>query len=305
MSKQQIVDELHKPARKNFKRRRVIMIGRDNLWQADLADMSNHASENNGYKYILLVIDTFSKFGWGVPLKHKTGLEVTKAMKSILNQGRIPENIQTDDGTEFYNKDFKRLMNGINHYSTYSVIKAGQAERFVRTIKEKLFKRFSLQGSYKWYNILENVLKEYNSTKHRTIGMAPIKVDNKLVEQHLLRTVYNHIKVTEVPKFKVNDVVRISRHKKMFEKGYTIKWTPELFRIRFIRLTSPITYLLEDLHGVPIKGGFYHYEIQKTQNSESYLIEKILKRKNGQLFVKWLGFGPEYNEWISEEDLLE
>lgn len=304
--KYQVVSELHKPARKNFPRRRVIMIGIDNLWQADLAEMGNHASENKGFKFILLVMDTFSKFGWAEPIKNKTGEEVTKAFQKILNKGRAPKNLQTDNGKEFYNKHFQSLMKkyDVNHYSTFSIIKAGQAERLVRTIKEKLYKRFSLHGSYKWYNMLDDVILEYNSSKHRTIKMQPNKVTTKSVEEKLLNTVYNHIKITEKSKLKVGDVVRISKYKHIFDKGYIPSWTSELFHISKVKNTYPVTYLLEDFQSQPISGGFYKEELQKTKNPNTYLVEKILKRNKNKIFVKWLGFSTKFNQWIPKKNLL-
>jgi hypothetical protein len=84
MSKKQLVDELHKPARRNFKRRTVILKGINDLWQADLVEMGEYSSDNNGYRYLLTVIDTFSKFAWALPVKTKSGVEITKTMNQIL-----------------------------------------------------------------------------------------------------------------------------------------------------------------------------------------------------------------------------
>lgn len=132
MSKRQLVEELHKPARRNFKRRRVIIKGIDDLWQADLVEMIPYATVNKNYKYLLTVIDCFSKYAWALPIKSKTGVDVTNAMHNILSQGRCPKNLQTDDGKEFFNSNFQNLMKrkSINHYSTYSVMKASICERF-------------------------------------------------------------------------------------------------------------------------------------------------------------------------------
>lgn len=112
MSKRDIINELHGPSRKNFLRRRVVTKGINDLWQADLVEMGAYASSNNGYRYLLTVIDTFSKFAWGEALKSKTAKEVAQAMEKIFKSGRgAPKNLQTDDGTEFFNKQFKLLTN--------------------------------------------------------------------------------------------------------------------------------------------------------------------------------------------------
>lgn len=133
-----IVKELHAPARKNFKRRAVDIRDLDETWQADLVDMSAYAKENEGHKYLLTVIDIFSKFAWAIPLKSKNGKDVTIAMESILKCTRVPINLHVDNGTEFYNSTFKKLSTKyhIHMYSTYTHIKAGICERFNRTLKQ-------------------------------------------------------------------------------------------------------------------------------------------------------------------------
>lgn len=173
-----VVEELHRSARRNFKRRRTIIKGYHDLFQADLAEFIPYAKVNKGYKYILIVIDCFSKFVWARPLKTKTGEEVTKAFNTIL-QGNTaavpavaPRNLQTDHGKEFYNTHFAKLASkhNINHYSTYSVVKAAIVERVIRTLKHKLYKTFSLRGNYKWVDILQDTVTSYNNTKHHETG---------------------------------------------------------------------------------------------------------------------------------------
>lgn len=136
---------------------------------------------NSNYRYILVVIDTFSKHACSYPLKRKTEDEVCDAFKIFLAKGRVPKNLQTDLGTEFYNSKFKQLVqkNAINHYSTYSVKKASITEIFIRTLKSKMYKQFSLKGNYKWMDgTLESSILSYNNTVHRTINQKPDKVNN-------------------------------------------------------------------------------------------------------------------------------
>lgn len=306
MSKDNLVNELHRQARKNFKRRRFIQKGILDTWQMDLVEMIPYVKFNKGYKYMLTVIDVFSKFAYALPLKTKTGLEITKALKSIieLNKNRYPKNIHTDQGKEFYNSHFKNLMKefNINHYHTYSNMKASIVERFNRTLKNKMWKKFSLQGNYKWVNILDMLLQDYNSSYHRSIKMSPKSVSKKN-EKMLLNTVYSNLKTFKRGKYKPNDFVRISKYKNVFEKGYTPNWSSEVFKINKIFVTNPITYQLEDVQGNIIKGGFYEEELMKTKVPNTYLIEKIIKQRGDKLFVKWLGFGNEYNSWIDKNDV--
>lgn len=303
--KQDVVNELHKPARKHFNRRRIIIKGLDDLWQTDLMEFQSYAKENRGYKYILVVIDCFSKFLWTQPLKSKSAVEVRNAMEKILLQPRKPKNLQSDNGREFYNAQFKNLItkHGINHYSTYSTMKASIAERVIRTIKEKLYKEFSMSGKYRWIDILSTVTDKYNSTIHRTIKMRPRDVTKKK-EKQLLKSVYNHIKISGYQKFGVGDVVRISKYKSIFDKGYTPSWSTELFKIIKVKITNPTTYLLEDMNGQPILGSFYEYELQKAKHSDVYLIEKILRRKGNKVYVKWLGLDNSHNSWIDKLNVL-
>lgn len=309
MSKADVVDEIHKGARKNFIRRSYQMRGIDDTFQADLIEMIPHYKSNHNYKYILTVIDVFSKFAWTVPLKNKTGKEVTDAMKSIfLKDKRIPKNLHTDQGKEFFNKFFQQLMNeyGINHYFTYSKMKASIVERFNRTLLTKLWKIFSLQGSFKWLKTLKSVTNTYNDTVHRTIKMKPSEV-NITNSNRILRDSYrknNTLNTQYRPKFKMNDYVRISKFKSIFEKGYTPSWSTEIFQIYEVQLNNPITYLLKDLTGIKISGSFYEQELMATKYPTIYLIEKILRKKGNKYYVKWLGFDSSENSWIRKTDFV-
>lgn len=299
-----MVDELFRPVRKNFTRRRTIIKGRDDLWQADVAEFIPYSKSNKGFKYILLVINCFSKYLWAEPVKNKTGAEVSKAMEKLLRSSTPPKNLQTDLGKEFYNTPFKIVMKkyNINHYSTYSVIKASIVERVIRTIKTAIYKMFSLRGKYVWIDKLKEVADTYNGRKHTVIKMKPKDV-TKQHEQHLLDTVYNNIKIAGEGKLKVGDVVRISKYKTIFDKGYKPSWTTELFKISKNNVTNPVTYLLEDMKGHPIKGGFCKQELQKAKYSDVYLVEKVLKRKGNKMYVKWLGL--EQRTWINKADVLK
>ena len=305
--KVQLVNELHKPIRINFPRRKTIIKGLDDLWQADLAQMDRYAKENRGFKFILLVIDCFSKYVWAKPIKSKSSDDVTEAFSAILKESkRNPQNLNTDQGMEFYNSNFQSLMKkyNINHYSTFSHKKAAIVERAIRTIKEKLYKYFSLNGSYRWIETLPEIIKTYNGEKHSVTKMKPRTVSKKH-EKTLLNTVYNYSRLPrKKPKFKIDDVVRISKAKHVFEKGYTPNWTTELFKIQEIKTSNPTTYLLKDMSERPIRGAFYQQELQKTENPDVYLVEKILRRKGKKVYVKWLGLDKSHNSWLDANNKL-
>lgn len=306
--KQDLVNELHKSARKNFRRRRVIVLGLNDLFQADLIEMIKYSRMNKGFKYILVVINVFSKYVWCEAVKSKKAEDVASAMRKILEQSKTPpKHMQTDLGREFYNKIFEKLMNdmGIKHYSTYSNLKASVVERVNRTLKNKMWKQFSMQGNYKWLNILPKIVEDYNNSVHRTIGMKPKDVNEKN-EKHLFETIYSNIKMIDPkrPKYKVNDLVRISKYREFFSKSYTPNWSNEIFKVVEVKKTNPTTYILEDSEGHRIKGGFYPEEINKVTHPNVYLVEKILRKKGKNVFVKWLGLSNKHNSWISSNKLL-
>lgn len=301
-----VVHELHRPARKTYPRRHVMIKGLDDLWQADLVDMREYSRANNGYKYILMIIDTYSKFAWALPVKTKTGIDVAHVFEQLLETGtnRSPRNVQTDHGGEFYNRYFKTVMEryGINHYSTFTHLKASIVERLNRTVKGRMWMRFNLRGSHKWIDILPQIIAEYNRTKHSTIKMRPIDVRNN----ELMDTVYNRIKMLDPrkQKFNVGDSVRISKHKTVFEKSYLPNWSTEVFTVSKVQRTNPRTYILKDRNGAEIAGSFYTEEMQKTSEPDVYLVERVISRRGNRALVKWLGFPTAQNSWIDVNDLV-
>lgn len=306
--KREVVEELHRPARKNFRRRRVIVKGLNDMWQTDLVQMNQYSKVNKGYKYILVVINVFSKYAWCQPVKNKSGKEVTLAMKTILDQSKIkPKLIHSDRGGEYFNVHFKRLMERwkINHYSSFSSLKASVVERLNRTLKQQMWKTFSLRGDYKWVDVLQDIVSKYNDTVHRTIGMKPKDVKKKH-EKYLLQHAYSNLKTVDPkrPKFKVNDNVRISKYREVFSKGYTPNWSNEIFKVFQVKPTNPTTYILNDTEGNQIQGGFYEYELQKAKFPDIYLVEKILRRKGNKLYIKWLGLSNKHNSWVLKNQIL-
>ena len=265
--KRAVVEELHRPARRHYPRRHVEMRDIDDTWQADLVDMSAYAKVNRGYRFLLTVIDIFSKFAWAVPTKTKSGSDVTVAMRSVFEQGRQPRRLHVDQGKEFYNATFKNLMEeyNIRLYSTFSNLKASICERFNRTLKTKMWKEFSFRGTYKWIDILPDLVSEYNNTKHRTIKMKPKDVTASNTDQ-LKRIYENRTNITSKPKFKVGDHVRVSNYKHAFEKGFTPNFTAESFVVDAVKPTKPITYRLKDYQGNPIQGGFYQEELTSVKS---------------------------------------
>ena len=220
--------------------------------------------KNYNYKtnYILTVIDIFSKYAWAVPIKKKTGLEITKAFKKIFKE-RVPSKLQTDKGTEFLDKNSQKLFkdNNIHWFTTENIeIKCSVIERFNRTLKTKMWKYFTAKNTKKWIDVLDKLIKNYNNSYHRSIKMKPVEASLEENESK----VYNNLfkpKETLKPKFKVKGRVRISKSKKDFKKGYLPTFTTEVFIISKVLKTDPITYRIKDLNKEEIKGTFYEKEL--------------------------------------------
>jgi len=308
--KNDIVNELHQPARRNFPRRNTVLKGVNDLFQADLIEVRPHSRVNKGYNYILTVINCFTKVADALPLKDKTAKTVANAMSQIIQRSKHKIRLlQTDDGKEYFNRIFSNLMNkyNINHFSTKSEKKASIIERFNRTLKGVMYKRFSERGTYVWYDILPTLIKEYNNTYHRTIGMKPASVNKK--NEHI---VSQRIKINTAPKtetrnprkFFVGEKVRISKYKGIFSKRYLPNWTNEVFTIHRVQPTVPETYILKDNRDEVLQGGFYGHELLKTYVGDVYLVEKVLKTKNDKVLVRWLGYDKTHDSWIPKTDLI-
>ena len=181
-----LADELHKPVIKKFNKRKVYSQFKDNIWGADLADMQLLNKKNKGIKYLSCAVDLYSKYTFVVPLKDKKGISVTNGFNKIIKQSETkPHKIWVDQGSEFYKNVFKKCLsdNDIIMYSTYNEGKSVVAERFIRTLKNKLYKHMTATGENVYYDVLDDVVNEYNNTKHNTIKMKPkdVKNDNKRV----------------------------------------------------------------------------------------------------------------------------
>ena len=213
----QLADELHKPVIRRFRKRRIIVSGIDEIWAADLVDMQAFAEYNDRIKYLLCVIDLFSKYGWIVPLKDKSGKSVAVAFKRIFVEGRKPEKLWVDKGKEFYNKDVKAL--GVELYSTENEEKSCVVERWNRTMKEKMFKYFSANSTRRYVDVLGEMVNRYNNTKHSSIKMTPVAASNKKNESIVFMNLYGKRAPLETfersnPKFSVGDKVRITKRRK-------------------------------------------------------------------------------------------
>ena len=214
--------------------------------------MQPFAEKNNGYRYMLNVIDVLSKYAWSVPLKDKSATSTLNAFKNIVNESnRMPKKIWVDQGKEFYNKTLDEWLkeNNITRYSTFGEHKSCVVERFNRTLKSLMWKRFTALNTRKWIDILPSLLTKYNNTKHSTIKMTPTEASKNEAlllarQQHLLAQ--EDLSPSKATKYNLGEKVRISRIKGIFEQGYLPNWSEELFEIVKVKNTNPTTYVLKD-----------------------------------------------------------
>ena len=294
---------LHKPVRRHFKRRCVVVGGPNQQWQADLVDMSRLKKSNDGTTFLLTVIDVFSKRAWCIPLKNKSAASLVAAFKQLLRE-RLPITLQTDKGSEFLNRSLQKLLKqyGVHHEET----KASIVERFNRTLKTRMWRYFTKNQSVRYLDVLQDFVRSYNKTYHRSIGMAPPEV-NGTNQESVWQRLYGH-EGGGTPKFRIGDRVRISKAKRHFEKGYMANWTEELFTIVDAHRSDPPVYRLVDWHGDTLDGTFYEPELQKitVPKNKTYLVEYILhwRNKKKEALVKWFGYPESFNSWINAKTLV-
>ena len=302
--------ELHKPKRVNFERRRVISNHIDHIWGIDLITMIKYSKQNNNYKYILTVIDFFSKHSWCYPLKNKNYNEIINSFKDIFKKSkRKPKMIQSDEGSEFTNKQVQKFFNdnNIKWYHTYNRdIKCSICERYNRTILNKIYKNFTLNNNTIWIKDLNKLVKEYNNSYHRTIKMKPVD-SSKKSNENIVRKNYNFEIITDKKKFKIGDKVRVSLLKNTFEKGYTSNWSEQIYVIYDIKSSNVHYYYLKDLNGEKLDGTFYQEELLKTNinDNDFYVIEKIIKKVGNKYLVKWRGYDDTFNSYVNENDIVK
>ena len=258
----QLAKELHKPIIKKFNKRKVYSSFRDNIWGADLADMQLLSKINKGFRFLLCVIDIFSKYAWVNPLKDKKGISIVNAFQKILTESYRSEAKSKGSNPIKYGLikelNFTIILlkkwlkdNDTEMYSIYNEAKSVIAERFIRTLKNKIYKYMTAISKNVYIDKLNDIVDEHNNTYHKTIKMKPIDVKD------ITYIDFEKEVNDKDPKFKVGDYVRISKYKNIFAKRYMPNWSEEVFIISKIKNTVPWTYVINDLNGKEIIGTFY------------------------------------------------
>lgn len=287
----------------------------DQQWVTDLMVVQDIAHHNDGYLYILVVVDVLSRYVWARPLRRKTQREVINAFKDIFSEGRIPKKIQTDQGGEFTGNTVTKFFHnhGVHPFIVSSDMKAALAERFHRTLRMLMKRYFDSHHTLRWVDVLQDLIYNYNHKVHSTIKMAPADVNDEESEKKAYQALLDYDAKKKIrkgkPKYKVGDIVRISRVKGAFEKEDTNNFTEELFEVVKVKMTRPFTYILKGIaDDEPLVGSFYEHEMVLAKKEESYHIEEIIdtrgRGKNKEVLIKFVGYPhPEWHPASYVEDL--
>ena len=271
---------------------------------------------NNGFAYLLCIIDVFSKMAWVYPMKNVNCRATVSCLKDVFRKcGKIPEKIQTDKGSEFKCTEFKKLMsdNHINHFFSTSDRKCAVVERFNLTIQQLIYKLMSHHNSYSWTTLLPIAMNIYLNKKHRTIKMSPLDAEKEMNKETLEKIYSEKYSVAssnrKTPKFNIGDTVRVWIKRTKFHRGYYENFTKEYFIISNVLTNLPVPrYKLKDILEEVIEGTFFEDElVSYIPKDDVYAIEKVIKTKgngkNKKHLVKWDGWPSKFNSWISDQEI--
>jgi len=248
-------------------------------------------------------------------LKQRLVQRPQKLSRKFLEEDEtVPVKVQFDRGKEFYNDKVRSLFEhkGIEYFSTDSDKKAAIVERFNRTLKSRMWKFFTAHETRNWIDVIDKLVEDYNHSYHTTIKMSPaeaIKPENSAL---VWRNIYGaYLSATyNIPKFREGQTIRISKYKRVFDKGYLPNYTEEFFKIKQVKVGRPIVYKLEDMKGEELTGIFYEEELSPYDETDdtTFKVEKILAKKSikGNKFalVKYKGWPDKFNEWIPIDNLI-
>ena len=315
----QLTHNIHKQPVYRFPREHIISPYPDYQWESDLIDVNSLKKYNSNFSYIILFIDIFSRYAWGTALKKKTGEEVKQAIASVFASGRSCSVLRTDLGKEYCNSTVQQFLkkHNVTHILAYSEHKACFSERLNRTIQQKLYKYLYEHQTYRYVDVLDDVIQSYNSTVHSSIGMAPKDVNDEnayeLYEKIYMPILEKNGGKSPQYKFSVGEHVRLSHQKRPFKRSYNEQYTEEIFKI-YARIPShPPRYKLQDMKDREIKGSFYEEEMQHADydSTTQFKIAKVHKNRkkkiNGvtNVLISWVGYSSDFDSYVPLSDIKD
>lgn len=307
-----------KPARKRFPLNFYNPHYIDDVWEIDICDYKSLAEHNDGFKYFLNIIDCLSRVVWAYALHSKTAKEVANVLHRHFTQtGRTCRLLQADHGGEFTARVVQQVLekHGVAFRTLENKGHAAVVEKANQRIKTTLQKHMTHKGIWRWVDALPKVVHAYNHSIHSSIKMRPVDVNtfnafDIWAENYLRRRTFPRRKVFRrhgfTTPFNIGDHVRVSLVKSEMEKGYTPRFSQQVYIISGITKMKPFCmYTLKDLNGVQLKGHFYHQELLKVSpptGETKFHIEKILQSRHlrgrrPEVLVRWEGYGKEFDSW--------
>ena len=207
------INEIYsKPPKKNFATNKTNVYHIDDIWSLDISDLKDYGPENNRvYRYVLVIVDNFSKFGWTVPLKNKKVQTLKDSFENIsISSKRKLGLTESNRGKEFYNNNFQDVLNKniIKIFSRNSSYSAVFAECFNRTIRDLLKQIVFEKGDGNWIDVLSKITKQYNNRIHSSTRLSPIQAPLKKNEGYVYKIFLDKRKKIK-PKYQINDLVRV------------------------------------------------------------------------------------------------
>ena len=327
----EIYTTTRKGVSKTFPKNNVSVVDLDSIFDIDLIDFSRMSEKNDGYRYIVICIDIFSRYLWARPLKSKLGSEVSEALISIFKEGRVPKSIRSDSGHDVHNATItKKALKpfGVKQYITHNNQQANYAEHVIKTLKTRIWRYFRFTMKQRWVDVLQNFVTSYNNSMHSSLGKwtpksvnsnneSRLRLDQYFIKEKKDRRNFQQLELIQLNprpfKFKLGSTVRIPYSKTKFFREYSEKWSNEVFLVtkRFRRDGLNI-YKLDDTLNRPVAGTFYEQELQKVDYNKkgTFFIDRIKKtvKMKGKTYVlvSWYGWpSPDFDTLIPDSSLAK
>lgn len=315
----QEVYQVHTKPKEKYTTEAIIVSEPDSQWDCDILVLPDKPKKNRNFKFLLGVIDLFSRHAWVRLLKTKTALDTANAFRSVLREGRKCKLLRHDEGGEFRGVHFRQMLKeeGIPNIIAYGAVKSNYIERFFRTFQKKYYRYAYHNTTEKFVDIVQDIVKSYNNSVHSSTKIKPaeVGVHNTL---ELYDRVYTPILQRRAqeraePVFSIGQLVRISLFKDKFKRGYTQDWSEEVFEVWSVVKSHPVRYKIRDLLGEKISGSFYSENLKlanaRHASEVNWKIERIIssRKKKGrqgrESLVKWFGWNSKFASYIDNSDL--
>ena len=301
--------ELHHVAPRRYTRRRIIVFSVDQEWTSDLLDLQKFSAFNQGVRYVMVLQDVFSRYLWLFPLKNKQQLTILACLRSLFDKGiRCRRYFLCDRGTEFIGGAVVSFLreHGVQEIHNYGEHKASISERTCRFVAGRLYRYMTEQNDSRWLAWLPVVATGYNKTRQRRTGLSPTQARLPENTARGMAAIFKHRDIEASRRvFKPGDLVRVSHTRSVFSKGYHQSFSTQQYVVAKVVRSIPVQYLLKDLLGHELLGGFYAAELIHSHQTHFYhtVLKSRTVKGRQQHYVHWSGFPDDQDSWIWSSDL--